>query len=173
VIAGPTPRAAAQRLRRAVQQAVSCVTTGVLVDDRGAVTNELRLVGRLAPRAGGHVVLLLSQRCGLVAESGRDRRDQWQARTAGYLYAVEEADGREILAYHWHPAGRSPQTRPHLHLGAGAGSLRSELSKAHLGTGFVTPAAVLRLSLESFYVRPRRADWAAILDGLDDALSPP
>jgi len=100
----------------------------------------------------------------LMSEATGDRRSRWQIRTTAYFYTLDDADGREILGYHWHPTGRSPERRPHLHLGAGAGALRGELQTAHLGTGFVTPATPLALLLESFTVRPRRSDWAAILE---------
>jgi hypothetical protein len=53
---------------------------------------------------------------------------------------------------------------PHLHLGAGAGTLRRELQKAYLATGLVTPVALLRLLIESFELRPRREDWDAVLE---------
>ena len=57
-------------------------------------------------------------------------------RPTGYLYAVEDQNGVEILSYHWHPA--SPPDTPHLHLGHGSGVRRAELlSGAHLPTGAV------------------------------------
>ncbi|MGD9894441.1 MAG: hypothetical protein AB7R89_05870 [Dehalococcoidia bacterium] len=65
--------------------------------------------------------------------------------TAGYDYRLDSTDGHEIGAYHWHPSGRSPVAQPHLHIGAGAGSMRRELQKAHLGTGFVTPVPLITL----------------------------
>jgi hypothetical protein len=109
---------------------------------------------------------------GLISGATQHAPHRWHARTTGYAYQLDDADGREILAYHWHPAGRSPVARPHLHIGAGAGSLRNELQKAHIGTGFVTPVTLVLLLLESFAVRPRRADWAAVVDAADAALAP-
>ena len=37
----------------------------------------------------------------------------WQARVVAYFYAIEY-EGAELLAYHWHPRGRSQVTSPHL-----------------------------------------------------------
>jgi hypothetical protein len=108
----------------------------------------------------------------LVSASAGDRRSRWQIRATAYFYTLDDVDGREVLAYHWHPTGRSSVTRPHLHLSAGAGTLRDELQWAHLGTGFVTPVALLALLLESFAVRPRRPDWATVLEAADAALAP-
>ena len=53
--------------------------------------------------------------------------------TAGYQYAFQDTDGKEILAYHWHPA--SAITEPHLHIGAGAQAARQELVRVHVPTG--------------------------------------
>ncbi|MGI8553416.1 MAG: hypothetical protein ACR2PL_21930 [Dehalococcoidia bacterium] len=54
-------------------------------------------------------------------------------------------------------------TTRHIHLGAGAGSLRPELTAAHLPTGWVALQDVLRLAIEAFGVRPLRPDWDAVL----------
>ena len=61
--------------------------------------------------------------------------------TTGYHYAFEDADGKEIIVYHWHPT--SPVTGPHLHIGAGANAARPELSRVHLPTGQITWPDVL------------------------------
>ncbi len=86
--------------------------------------------------------------------------------------ALDNADGREIVAYHWHPDGRGHVRLPHLHLGAGAMVGRGERVKAHLLTGVVTPAVALLLAIESFGVPPRRADWGARLHQAHDTLQP-
>lgn len=86
------------------------------------------------------------------------------------MCSLEDADGHEILAYHWHPEARSHVTTPHLHLGAGAGALRAELTKAHLATGPVSPTVLLALAIESFGARPRRADWSVVLERSREAL---
>jgi hypothetical protein len=62
-------------------------------------------------------------------------------------------------------------TTPHLHLGAGAGQLRSDLGAAHVPTGTVTLAAVARLAVEAFAVRPMRPAWDQILGRADTALA--
>jgi len=90
--------------------------------------------------------------------------------TTGYLYEINDRDGREILAYHWHPEGVSPITEPHLHL---SGRLRPfdlgdrdtavRLGGMHLPTGIVTLARMVHLLIAEFGAEPRRADWQAIL----------
>src|ERR1035441_102287 len=46
-----------------------------------------------------------------------DERGPWKVSTAGYFYALDDSRDREIIAYHWHPGGRSPIRFPHLHVG--------------------------------------------------------
>jgi hypothetical protein len=171
VITGPTPAAAARAVRAALQQSVSCVASSVVTGDQLRPVNELQVTSRVALSTGGHVTLTIEHRFGLVLEPSSPRRALWQAQTLGYLYTLDDAHGREVLAYHWHPSGRSPMTAPHLHLGAGAGTLRRELEKAHVLTGHVTPVALLTLMIENFGVRPRRADWPAVLHQADLTLS--
>jgi hypothetical protein len=103
-----------------------------------------------------------------VSNAARPARERWEAHTTGYHYALERPDGPEIVAYHWHPAGRSHVSEPHIHWGAGAGALIPELAAAHLLTGHVGPAAVLRLAIERFHVAPRRSDWSSIFARFED-----
>jgi hypothetical protein len=165
VITGRTPAATIQAARQALQRAISCVTSVVVTTQADTVETKLNLITRLSRSSGDEAVTLnIRHTFALAHDVSREARSRWLARTTGYLYALEAADGREILSYHWHPGGRSPVTTPHLHLGAAAGSLRRELEKAHLATGFVTPVALVTLLIEQFAVRPRRGDWAAVLD---------
>lgn len=93
----------------------------------------------------------------------RQARPGWRTDTAAYFYALDDAEGREILAYHWHPEGAGPVKYPHVHLGAGALVERDELLKAHLPTGRITLPEVLRLVIDAFGVRALRPDWSDVL----------
>ena len=99
----------------------------------------------------------------------------YAAREVAYQYQLLGADGREVLAYHWHPTGVSPVTWPHLHLSgrlapldAGRGQAPIALGGMHLTTGLVTLADVVRLLITEFDVRPRRGDWATVLEANQD-----
>jgi hypothetical protein len=96
-------------------------------------------------------------------------RGPYKVQTAAYYYALEDQDGREILAYHWHPS--QPQY-PHLHVGPGAvdsqwlaaverspqtNALRPDLMGAHLPTGRIALEDVVELVLDQFQVAPKRA----------------
>jgi hypothetical protein len=174
VTAASDPATARRLLRETLQRAVSCLTPSVLTEQTYGVASELSLNTRLSSSSSqGRLTLSLWHYYALVSDASRDPRARWQVQTTGYSYRLEDTDEREILAYHWHPAGQSHVRTPHLHLGAGAGALRRELQKAHLATGLVTPVAVLRLLIESFEVRARRADWADVLERADAAHSEP
>ena len=80
-----------------------------------------------------------------------------------YSYEIHDADGREVLLYHWHPRGSSAIVIPHLHLEQGAGVRREEVRNAHLPTGEVSLKAILRVLIEEMGVRPLRSDWESIL----------
>ena len=73
--------------------------------------------------------------------------------TAGYHYAFETPEGKELLVYHWHPG--TPTPIPHLHLGSGALVGRPELAKAHIPTGEVRWPEVLWLVRELVGTAPR------------------
>ena len=95
----------------------------------------------------------------------------WRVTIVAYQYTLLDADHREIVAFHLHPEGSSHVTTPHLHLGAGAGQLRADLAAAHIPTGPITLAAVVRLSIEGFAARPLRRDWDRVLRRCDDELA--
>lgn len=86
----------------------------------------------------------------------------WQTRVVAYLYAIEQA-GSELLAYHWHPRGRSAITRPHLHVRADIKIGERWLGKVHLPTGSVELEDVVALAIEELGVEPLREDWEQLL----------
>ena len=85
------------------------------------------------------------------------------------MYQLQDRDGRLCLAYHWHPTGRSPFTAPHLHVGCRIPP--HDLSKAHLLSGPVTLPMVIRMAITELGVEPLRADWEAVLDRAERALT--
>ena len=90
-----------------------------------------------------------------------DDAGTWRIDQTGYRYEVSERDGLELVAYHWHPGGRSQVIRPHLH--ARIRGSDTDHSKLHLPTGFVTPVEVVRFLITEFGVEPLRPDWEDVL----------
>lgn len=41
---------------------------------------------------------------------------RWRVTTSAYLYEFRAPDNAKLWAMHWHPAGKSDATFPHLHL---------------------------------------------------------
>jgi hypothetical protein len=99
----------------------------------------------------------------------------WGIETISYLYAILDREGREILAYHWHPFARGPGF-PHLHLSGRIGVLPIggqappvALGGMHLPTEEITFPAIVRLLLAEFDAAPRRQNWAAVVAAGDAA----
>jgi hypothetical protein len=97
--------------------------------------------------------------------------DQLQSplRLQAYLMSITEPDGREILAYHWHPRGRSPTTFPHVHVTSRTPAIpigpgeSVAIADMHLPTSQVGLADVVRFLIVEFGIDPRRDDWEAVL----------
>ena len=146
------------RLRRAV----SCVTRAVLlgVPEPNDHTWLATLATPPAPLSASPalaLVLAYAFRSESPAES-----TTWTTTPVSYRYALLATNESEILAYHWHPTGSSPIVAPHLHISARHPN--RDLSKSHLPTGIVSPAAFIRALITEFGVEPLRADWDTILD---------
>jgi hypothetical protein len=171
--------------KRWLQQAVACVTDRIInISPSGyqpSDTPHRLTLGDGAPvwlttrpssgptRLG--LSVLQAYRIVRTAERGR-----WKVQTAAYQYGVDDADGREMFAYHWHPHIEGV-AYPHLHIGRGAvmpafdgvrlspgrNALQPQLAAAHFPTRRVALEDVLRLLIEQFGVLPRRREWDTAL----------
>lgn len=120
------------------------------------------LLNRGEPAAlKGGLTLHLLQQYEVVEATGE--RGPWKVSTRAYHYELDDEEGRELLAYHWHPRPPSPHTQPHLHLGAAAMIGHRAFTKAHLPTGRIALEDFLRLAIEDFGVVPLREDWSEVL----------
>jgi hypothetical protein len=164
---GRNPYQAVQDFRSSLQRAISCVTpsviavrsaTGYGVGSEHALTLGVPEAVKL-PGAG----ISLSVRAYARVVERDDGAAPWRVDLASYFHTLRDAQGREVIAYHWHPEGRSPIDFPHLHLGAGSVVGREELQKAHIPTGRVELEDVLLMAIREFGIRPRRDDWQEIL----------
>lgn len=173
---GRTPAEAVVDYRDPIQRAVDCVVPTV-VNIRGGYHPSDRphslILGDGSPQRlrGTRIVISLSHLYRvMLLEDPDDPRGSWGVNTVGYMYALCEREGPEILSYHWHPFREGEFTLPHLHLGAGAGIGRPELVAAHLPTGRIAIEDFLRLVLRDFGATPRRSDWEAVLSETQAAL---
>jgi hypothetical protein len=161
-----TPREALEELVSPLRDVVACITsTGLsttgINPDRAPHTIDFlgRNAVRLERRASKPTILFLVSH-GYALDRETDGR--WRARTTRWAYQVESLEQRELFAYHWHPVSRSHVTGPHLHISGRTEP--AELGDAHFPTGLITLGDVVRLLIEDFQMRPRRADWSRILN---------
>jgi len=159
-----TPQAATAAFRDRLQLAISCITTSVFQ------LEGYRQVDRVLAATlnrGDPVPLRVSTGllCGIRLHYRVLRTDAqlWKAVVAAYFFELMDQAETEILAYHWHPEGRSPVTQPHLHLGPGLGQLTRISARAHLPTGPIAIEDFIGLCIVEFGASPRRADWETVL----------
>jgi hypothetical protein len=160
-------REAATEYLEELQRAISTVARAVFFE-KPAIPISRRLVtlGREhpIPLRGPHRLALSILLDYEVVNIRGDLESRWNIQVAGYNYALIGSDGGEIVAFHWHPDGRSPVTEPHVHIkGTVAGV---DLSKAHIPTGMVGVQSFLRFVIRDFGVEPLRPDWRRILSDL-------
>jgi len=151
---------------------VACLTERPLFAsvERSPSVRARATLGRAVPlrlRTGGRVHFLMS--VDFVQGPASTESSSVELIPAGYWYHVTEADGREILAYHWHPDGATWMRAPHVHLSSRIPSIpisggdAVSLADMHLPTGFVAVSDIVRLLITDFRVVPRREDWEIVL----------
>ncbi|MCC6179346.1 MAG: hypothetical protein IT305_28905 [Chloroflexi bacterium] len=120
--------------------------------------------GRVPLKADPELWLIFTQQYRVVHVPDDTERGPYDVSIAGYEYALDDHEGHEVIAYHWHPEGLGPIKMPHLHLGHGARIGRSDLIGAHMPTGRVSFEEFIWLILDQFHVRHARDDWQAVLE---------
>jgi hypothetical protein len=166
-LAGRTPAEAVGAFLAPLQQAIGCLTPTILnvsggyhVADR---PHALTLGDGDPVRLAGEHDLSLSVMQQYVLAESAGARGPWKVRTTAYLYELQRNEA-ELLVYHWHPSGVSPQTNPHLHIGPAAELGFKPLQGAHVPTGRIALEELLRMAVVEFGARPRRKDWDQVLE---------
>lgn len=126
----------------------------------------LLLLGTGHQQLTGGSFLTIQQGYEIVQAEGE--RGPWKCSIQWYQYSLDDADEREVIAYHWHPAGASNVTRPHAHLGVAAKVGHPGLLQAHLPTNRVSIEDFLLLGIRDLGVQPLRDDWQEILESTRD-----
>lgn len=165
-MAGSTLSEAFHNFLDPLKRAVSCVTPGQIKHEGWPQDRDRRLALEETLPRGEHMRLSILQTYRLVKAEGE--RGPLKATTRAYAYILENADGRELVAFHWHPGGRSSVERPHMHLGAGCG-VDGPLTKVHFPTGRVSVEDFLWLAIHGFGAEPQRDDWEDVLTQSRDA----
>ena len=164
-----TDYAAVMEYQRRIQRLLSCIAQSVVkiaggYDQSASRPHHLELPnGHPVALAGAHRLMFN------LEPYFRVRRHETQGilhrvEIVGYSYIVHDGERREILAYHWHPGSREFVQTPHVHLGSGARiGFDPLVTKAHLPTGYITLAEVVRFLVRDLSVQPGRSDWEAVL----------
>jgi hypothetical protein len=98
-----------------------------------------------------------------------DDPGDWEATTASDAYRRLDLSEQPVISEHWHTEGLSDVRTPHLHIEEATTPI--DLSKTNVPTGFVGSPAVLRMTISDLGIEPRRADWTAVLDNAERALT--
>lgn len=158
---------ARERFRTTLQTATGIVSTDWVHDagDRFRFGAEIVALDRDRTYA-------LSFRHFFLTVATPSQRAAWIVRTVGYSYTLLDQGERELVAYHWHLAGRSPVVWPHLHVGAGMirSGMARPFERVHWPTEPITIAAFVRVLVDDLGVEPLRADWRTRLETADAAL---
>jgi hypothetical protein len=81
----------------------------------------------------------------------------------GYFYQLHEHGGREIIAFHWHPAPPGQPDFAHVHIDTHNRPPHIQ-RKHHVPTGRVSLEAVVRFAIQELGERPLRPAWEHVLD---------
>lgn len=144
---------------------MSCVTDSIFTVNGYHPSEKPHLLllnnGDPVPLAGeSELSLYITQRFRIVEASGD--RGPWKVATAAYVYSLRSKEGREVVAYHWHPDIGVPF--PHMHIRSDIRVGPRDLHKYHLPTGRVALEEVLRQAITELGVDAIRDDWREVLD---------
>lgn len=168
-MAGQNPYEAFDKFKGPLQRALSCVTDAVFVALASdgcspGMDHILTFNGGDAVRISDEESLALSVTFYYqIVEDDHPERGPWKVSTRAYMHALENLDGQEIVAYHWHPEQGSKVTFPHMHFGVGLGQLPKFVHKAHVPTGRVPLEEVVRFAIADLGATPKREDWSEVL----------
>lgn len=159
---------------RLLQDSLHCVTPAKLLHKGSALNtvNMLRLepgsgvpLRRSGTRSSFHLTVLQGY---LIIRQSDEARPRSRLTIVHYAYKILASDGREIVAFHWHP-GRGGVDWPHMHVGstfidATQHDIGRRFSALHLPTSRISIEQVIEALITQFDVAFLRADWQHVLD---------
>lgn len=170
---GRTPYLAVEAFLDPLRRALACVAyTKILVPRAGYHVLDSEHFWSLPGDDGGHVKLRGPARLELSARMrymiiSDTRKDYgpFRVTTRGYLYSLRTTSRQVVVAYHWHPSGKSHEKAPHLHIGSAQIDRDAVISEGHhLPTGRITFEEIIRLAIKEFDVEPYDDKWRDTLD---------
>jgi hypothetical protein len=175
-----------EAFRQPVQACLSCFTRETLIRQHvgspGLMTLRLTGGGPIPLGRRSSLKLLIALRCRIVPHGD----GYLHLQTAAYSYWLFDRAGNELMLFQWDPDGAGHVATPHLHIRAltrlsdahlpdepSAKLLMQRLARAHVPTGPITLAQVLRMAIDDLGVEPLEIDGAKLrqrLDAADDVL---
>lgn len=160
---------------RPFQDALHCVTQAKLIHKGWSLNTvhtialqqgtgvPVRRSGPLAPFR-----LTAAQGYRIIREPDEDTGHRFRLTVEHYAYKILASDGREVVAFHWHP-GRGGVDWPHIHVGstfidATQYDIGRRFSSLHLPTSRISIEQVVEALITQFDVTPLRADWQTVLN---------
>jgi hypothetical protein len=116
----------------------------------------------------------------VLSEKGISEHNGFTAVVRRYFLGVADLGDRELFAYHWHPDGASDVLTPHLHVSVAPSIIlparigatmddRLAMGKLHFPTHRIALPELVRFLITELDVGPRRPDWEAVLDRIEQA----
>jgi hypothetical protein len=112
--------------------------------------------------------MLVKAREILRVDDERRRGNGYMVRRTSYDYELLDQEGTRLLAYHWHPGGRSHAIVPHLHPGLAWDGRLTISSQPHLPTGDVAIVEFVEMLIREFGVPTLVRNWEQRLSGAGD-----
>src|SRR5947209_5515668 len=94
-------------IRERLQAVVSCVSRSVVVVGRESVSTRVVALSGAPVPLRGRLGVALEIECKYRAVPDAVTPARWTPSISTYAYRIDAADGRELIAFHWHPTGLS------------------------------------------------------------------
>jgi hypothetical protein len=126
------------------------------------------------PLRGTNRIFLISGQTVRIHESGAANRQQrYRVMPLSYTYGFtigKNSGEQELLTFHWNYEGDPSNVIPNGHLHIGPGLLAAptvvrprDFHTAHIPTGYISFAAVVRFAIAELGVIPQNRDWVSAL----------
>lgn len=175
---GRSPAEAVTNFLDPIQRAISCVTRAPLIISPGgrgvlgrvhSLTWDEAEPVRVRGPEDDVLTLDLSIQYEIVHIPQDRHRGPYKVSTRGYMHSLQTIDGAEVIAFHWHPDGKSDVQDPHMHIGSTQLNPAGVITKKHHIPGRrMSVEEVLRYCIEQVGVEPLRPDWKPVLADSED-----
>jgi hypothetical protein len=158
---GRTPAEAFRAFIEPINGALSCLGPAKAVTSAGGRTESNKDHAWRLNGERGHAVAGWHFSADMQYRIILDDREpgQWKISTLAYRYKLALVPGHDVFRLHWHPAGSSPITYPHLHASLSPQERLAGSLGAHLETDRMSLERALRWAFE-LGMPAARDDWA-------------